>query len=141
MNFNKVFSFFSHFYTAIDFSIKKWRPKNGDPKMATKKRMATSCKFFKWLWNGNLDANPFWQFLEELQSKFSWKTELGIVVCSDISMHLIVMHFLGTFWGLSAQYTKNNIYTLKRTKKHRYFVLKHLEGSTTFIERVQNNFV
>ena len=29
-----------------------------------------------------------------------------------IGMHIIAMHFLSTFWGLSAQYTKNNIYTV-----------------------------
>ena len=59
---------------------------------------------------------------------------------SDIGIYIIAVHYLGSFGGPSAQYTKNNIYTLDRTKKHSAFALNYLEGSTTFIERVKNNY-
>ena len=41
----------------------------------------------------------------------------------------------------SAEHIKKCIYTLQRTQQYKAFVLKHLEGSTMFIERVKNSFV
>ena len=40
-----------------------------------------------------------------------------------------------------AQYTKSDINTLKLNYKHKDFVLRHLEGSMTFIERYRETFV
>ena len=71
-----------------------------------------------------------WQFLvlKEIHLKMSFS-----IIFSQ-NHHIFFILAVVSRSQSRAQNTKSDIYTLKLNYKHRAFVLRHLEGSTTFIE-------